>query len=102
MTSSGKPLSELKRCLTKYPQAQRNLKVKEKPPLADLPAVMKLVGEAEKELCGKGSCVIALFWNGAENSAADRRSRVGADRSSSQPDRRGNPECDWSKLVTFP
>ena len=64
MKSSGKPLSELKRCLTKYPQAQRNLKVKEKPPLADLPAVMKLVGEAEKELCGKGR--VLLRYSGTE------------------------------------
>lgn len=64
MTSSGKPLSELKRCLTKYPQAQRNLKVKEKPALADLPAVMKLVGEAEKELCGKGR--VLLRYSGTE------------------------------------
>ena len=64
MKSSGKPLSELKRCLKKYPQAQRNLKVKEKPPLADLPAVMKLVGEAEKELCGKGR--VLLRYSGTE------------------------------------
>ena len=64
MKSSGKPLSELKRCLTEYPQAQRNLKVKEKPPLADLPAVMKLVGEAEKELCGKGR--VLLRYSGTE------------------------------------
>jgi len=43
MKESGKPLSELKRCLKKYPQAQRNLRVKRKPPLEELPAVMKLV-----------------------------------------------------------
>ena len=96
MKATGKPLSELKRCLTKYPQAQRNLKVKEKPPLADLPAVMKLVGEAEKELCGKGPRASALFGNGAEDPAADRRPRVGADRSSGQPDRGGDPERDWA------
>src|SRR5207302_1125472 len=33
MAETGKPLSELKRCLNKYPQAQRNLKVKAKPPI---------------------------------------------------------------------
>ena len=64
MKFSGKSLSELKSCLTKYPQAQRNLKVKEKPPLAELPAVMKLVGEAEKELSGKGR--VLLRYSGTE------------------------------------
>ncbi|MGI9087854.1 MAG: phosphoglucosamine mutase [Chthoniobacterales bacterium] len=64
MKSTGKPLSELKRCLTKYPQAQRNLRVKEKPPLEDLPAVMKLVGEAERELDGKGR--VLLRYSGTE------------------------------------
>src|SRR5438045_5860831 len=50
MQATGKQLSELKKCLTKYPQAQRNLRVKEKPPLEGLPAVMKLVSDAETEL----------------------------------------------------
>src|SRR5204862_209240 len=36
MKTTGKPLSELKRCLRKYPQAQRNLRVKEKRPLEEL------------------------------------------------------------------
>jgi phosphoglucosamine mutase len=64
MKSTGKPLSELKRCLTKYPQAQRNLRVKEKPPLEELPDVMKLVGEAEAELYGKGR--VLLRYSGTE------------------------------------
>ena len=64
MKFSGKSLSELKSCLTKYPQTQRNLKIKEKPPLAELPAVMKLVGEAEKELSGKGR--VLLRYSGTE------------------------------------
>ena len=64
MQSTGKPLSELKRCLKKYPQAQRNLKVKEKRPLEELPAVMKLVGDAEKELSGKGR--VLLRYSGTE------------------------------------
>ena len=33
MVETGKPLSELKQCLAKYPQAQRNMKVREKTPL---------------------------------------------------------------------
>ena len=57
-------MSELKKCLTKYPQAQRNLRVKEKPPLETLPQVMKLVGAAERELAGKGR--VLLRYSGTE------------------------------------
>ena len=64
MRTTGKPLSELKQCLKKYPQAQRNLRVKEKPPLEKLPDVMKLVGEAENELNGKGR--VLLRYSGTE------------------------------------
>ena len=62
--TTGKPLSELKRCLTKYPQAQRHLKVREKRPFEELPAVMKLVEAAEKELSGKGR--VLLRYSGTE------------------------------------
>jgi phosphoglucosamine mutase len=64
MHRSGQPLSKLKACLQKYPQAQRNLPVKEKRPLADLPAVMKLVNDAEKELSGQGR--VLLRYSGTE------------------------------------
>src|SRR5207302_8508012 len=64
MKSTGKPLSELKRCLKKYPQAQRNLRVKRKPPLEELPAVMKLVDETEQQLFGKGR--VLLRYSGTE------------------------------------
>jgi phosphoglucosamine mutase len=64
MKESGKPLSELKRCLKKYPQAQRNLKVKRKPPLEELPKLMKLVNETERQLNGKGR--ILLRYSGTE------------------------------------
>jgi phosphoglucosamine mutase len=57
-------LSKLKTCLKKYPQAQRNLVVKEKRPLAELPVVMRLVSDAEKELSGKGRVV--LRYSGTE------------------------------------
>jgi phosphoglucosamine mutase len=50
--------------LEKYPQAQRNLIVKEKRPLAELNTVMKLVSEAEKELSGKGR--VLLRYSGTE------------------------------------
>jgi phosphoglucosamine mutase len=64
MHKTGQPLSKLKRCLKKYPQAQRNVVVKEKPPLAELSAVMKLISETEKELSGKGR--VLLRYSGTE------------------------------------
>ncbi len=64
MQETGKPLSELKKCLAKYPQAQRNLKVKEKPPLEQLAKVMRLVQEAECELAGAGR--VLLRYSGTE------------------------------------
>jgi phosphoglucosamine mutase len=65
MHQTGQPLSKLKTCLEKYPQAQRNVLVKEKPPLAELPTVMKLVNEAERELSGKGR--VLLRYSGTES-----------------------------------
>src|SRR5438094_413865 len=64
MHKSGQPLGKLKRCLQKYPQAQRNLVVKEKRPLAELDSVMKLVSETEKELSGNGR--VLLRYSGTE------------------------------------
>ena len=64
MQTTGKPLSELKKCLTKYPQAQRNLRVKETPPLEELPAVKQLVQNVERELNGKGR--VLLRYSGTE------------------------------------
>jgi phosphoglucosamine mutase len=64
MTETGKPLSELKKCLSKYPQAQRNLKVREKKDLKEMPAVTKLVQSVEKELSGAGR--VLLRYSGTE------------------------------------
>jgi phosphoglucosamine mutase len=64
MTDSGKPLSELKRVLKKFPQAQRNLRVREKPPLESLPTVQKLIADAESSLDGKGR--VLLRYSGTE------------------------------------
>jgi phosphoglucosamine mutase len=88
MHETGTPLSKLKTCLKKYPQAQRNLLVKEKPPLTDLPAVMQLVNEAEKELFGKGRVIlrysgtepkIRLLIEGRELAQIDRQANRIAD-----------------------
>lgn len=64
MVETGKPLSELKQCLSKYPQAQRNLKVREKRPLEQLPKVLALVKEAEASLKGAGR--VLLRYSGTE------------------------------------
>jgi len=64
MTESGKPLSELRRVLKKYPQAQRNLRVKEKPPLDSLPEVAHLITATESALAGKGR--VLLRYSGTE------------------------------------
>jgi phosphoglucosamine mutase len=64
MHETGTPLSKLKSCLKKYPQAQRNLKVKAKPPIEELREVVKLRDEAERELGGKGR--VLLRYSGTE------------------------------------
>jgi len=64
MIETGKPLSELKKCLNKYPQAQRYLPVREKPPLESLTEVNKLIAEAESNLAGNGR--VLLRYSGTE------------------------------------
>src|SRR5207247_9382290 len=64
MRQSGQPLSKLKTCLKKYPQAQRNLAVKSKPPLEQLRDVMKLRDEVERDLAGQGR--VLLRYSGTE------------------------------------
>ncbi|HEY5895628.1 MAG TPA: phosphoglucosamine mutase [Chthoniobacterales bacterium] len=64
MAETGKPLSELKTVLKKYPQAQRNLRVCEKRPLELLTKVQALVAETEQFLTGKGR--VLLRYSGTE------------------------------------
>jgi phosphoglucosamine mutase len=64
MIETGKPLSELKKVLKKYPQAQRNLKVREKPALDTLGHVQSLLRETEQHLNGKGR--VLLRYSGTE------------------------------------
>jgi len=81
MIETGKPLSELRKVLKKYPQAQRNLRVKDKPPLDTLPAIKKLLSAAESDLNGKGRVLlrysgtepkIRLLIEGRDQAAIDR------------------------------
>jgi phosphoglucosamine mutase len=64
MHTTGQPLSKLKACLKKYPQAQRNLLVRAKPPIEELREVVKLRDEVERELAGKGR--VLLRYSGTE------------------------------------
>ena len=64
MVETGQPLSELRKCLAKNPQAQRNLKVREKRPIEELSDVVRLVAEAEQELAGAGR--VLLRYSGTE------------------------------------
>lgn len=64
MMDTGKSLSELKTCLSKYPQAQRNLKVARRTPLEELPQVHALVEETTRALGGKGR--VLLRYSGTE------------------------------------
>ena len=64
MIETGRPLSDLKKVLQKYPQAQRNLKVREKPALDTLGQVQELLRATEQTLDGKGR--VLLRYSGTE------------------------------------
>jgi phosphoglucosamine mutase len=64
MIESRKPLSELKRCLVKYPQVQRDLMVRKKPPISSLSHVQNLIEHARKVLKGRGR--VLLRYSGTE------------------------------------
>ena len=85
MVETGKPLSELKKCLKKYPQAQRNLRVREKRPLEQLPGVLQLVAETERELAGAGR--VLLRYSGTEPKIRLLIEGRDGDRINSQADR---------------
>lgn len=63
MRASGKPLSELRQCLTKFPQAQRNVRVSSKPAVADTTFSRKL---AEIEASHGSSGRLLLRYSGTE------------------------------------
>jgi phosphoglucosamine mutase len=58
MLEAQKPLSELRRVMTRYPQVLVNLKVKEKKPLAELPLVTTLIGNIERKLGQEGRVLV--------------------------------------------
>jgi phosphoglucosamine mutase len=58
MRDTGKPLSELRKALKKFPQAQKALKLAAKPPLESLAGVQRVLREAEAALGGTGRVMI--------------------------------------------
>jgi len=58
MVRSGKSLSELVSDLKVFPQVIRNVRVREKVPFDQVPAVQQVIGEAQRELDGNGRVVV--------------------------------------------
>jgi phosphoglucosamine mutase len=65
MKSQDKPLSELARCWTRFPQLLTNIVVREKKPLETLESVSELVALAESELKPSGGRIL-LRYSGTE------------------------------------
>ena len=81
MARTRKPLAELVADMKVFPQEIKNVHVREKTPLEDLPAVMESIRAAERELDGSGRVVVrysgteklARVMIEAESEAAMRR-----------------------------
>jgi phosphoglucosamine mutase len=58
MLATGRPLSELRRALTKFPQLTRDFKVREKKPLETLPALSGAIAALERELGTQGRVLV--------------------------------------------
>jgi phosphoglucosamine mutase len=64
MAAEGKPLSELRKCLIKYPQVRRDFLVRSKPPVEQLTEASRLISETESILAGQGR--VLLRYSGTE------------------------------------
>jgi phosphoglucosamine mutase len=58
MARSGKPLAELVADLKVFPQVIKNVRVREKRPLEEIPEVARTIGDAERQLDGNGRVVV--------------------------------------------
>jgi phosphoglucosamine mutase len=67
MINEGRPASELRHAMERYPQVMRNVKVKEKLPLEKLPEFDKALKAAESKLSGRGRVVFR--YSGTESLA---------------------------------
>jgi phosphoglucosamine mutase len=68
MKARNKPLSELAKCWTRFPQLVTNVLVREKRPFDQLDGLSALVAEAEKELGAQGGRLL-LRYSGTEPKA---------------------------------
>ena len=68
MKSSGKPLSKLAKCWSRFPQLVTNVKVREKTPFDRLDGILKLVEQAEADVKPAGGRVL-LRYSGTEPKA---------------------------------
>ena len=64
MKETGEPLSQLRKCLKKFPQSARNLRVRSKPPIEELLEAKKIIKETEKKLGEYGR--VLLRYSGTE------------------------------------
>ena len=67
MVQEGKPLSELARTMTRYPQVLLNFSVDRKRPFEEMPSVQKLIAKVESELGSDGRVVVR--YSGTESKA---------------------------------
>jgi phosphoglucosamine mutase len=58
MVRTGKPIAELIGDLKVFPQTIRNVRVRQKTPWAEMPAVAAAIAAAERELAGNGRVVV--------------------------------------------
>ncbi len=63
---SGRPLSELAACMTRYPQVLINVRVPRKPPLEEFPAIQDQIAQSNALL---GDARILVRFSGTENLA---------------------------------
>lgn len=64
MAETGEPLSELRKVLSPFPQAKRNLRVKAKPAITELETANALILQTEKKLGNLGR--VLLRYSGTE------------------------------------
>ncbi|HVZ73754.1 MAG TPA: phosphoglucosamine mutase [Polyangia bacterium] len=67
MAEEGKPLSELARVMTRYPQVLLNFAVARKRPLDEMPAVKKVIARVESDLGADGRVLVR--YSGTESKA---------------------------------
>ena len=67
MVTEGRPLSELARVMTRYPQVLLNFAVAHKRPFEEMPAVQRLIAQVERDLGVEGRIVVR--YSGTESKA---------------------------------